>query len=117
MANDKSISKPIQLIDDDERLTLEVGESKIYYRRIMAAERNNIVLKHTKRGTITPDNQTKIAEEILTLCVLDWKNVISKGKQIKYSPELLMKLPESVLQLLETGIIFNTAGEQDTTGN
>ena len=40
---------PIQIVQDDERLTYENAGSKIFYRRISTAKRSAIVRKHTKR--------------------------------------------------------------------
>lgn len=90
---------PIQIIENDEELTYEIEDSKIFYRRISTLKRGGIVKRHTKRGK--PD-WNAITEEILNYIITGWENVEKSGRGILFDPELITAIPEDVLtEILE----------------
>lgn len=85
---------PVQIIKKDERLTLEIADSKFFYRRISTTARAAIVRKHTKRGKT---EWPAVTEEVIQYVLLGWDNVQSGGQGIPFDAELALSLPEDVL--------------------
>lgn len=107
--NLKNEKRPVQIITPEENLVLEIGESKFFYRRIRAAEKNNIILKYTDRGKI---DQVAATMEILKSCVRGWQGVRNgDGSEVEFTVDLIEALPESVLWQLETAIVLSPFGE------
>jgi len=97
------MAQPVKLISNEETLVLSIGESRFLYRRIRAAEKHNILQKHTVRGQV---NQMAAAAEILRTCLKGWENVEDgSGNEVPFSPDLIESLPETVLMQLEVAII------------
>ncbi|MDZ7355752.1 MAG: hypothetical protein ONB55_21745 [candidate division KSB1 bacterium] len=102
------MAQPVKLISNEETLVLSIGESRFLYRRIRAAEKHNIIQKHTVRGQI---DQAVAAVEILRLCLKGWEGVQdSEGNEVTFSTELIEALPETVLMQLEIAVI-SASGE------
>lgn len=102
------MSQPVRLISADEKLVLSIGDSRFIYRRIRAAEKQNILQKHTTRGQI---NQTAAAAEIIRTCLKGWENVVDdKGEDIPFSHDLIEGLPEMVLMQIEVAVL-SASGE------
>lgn len=83
----------IQLVQNDEKMTYENGGSKIFYRRISALKRGEIIRKHTNKGKTDWFGATT---GILEYAVIGWENVQVKGENILYDADVLKGLPESV---------------------
>jgi len=83
----------IQLVQNDEKLIYENGGSKIFYRRISALKRGEIIRKHTSKGKT---DWTGATTGILEYAVIGWDNVQVKGENIPYDADVLKGLPESV---------------------
>ncbi len=97
---------PLQIVKKDERLTLEIAGSKLFYRRIATGARAAIVAKHTKRGKT---DWSAVTADIIRYALLGWENVQSEGRDIPFDAELALALPEeSLSQLMEA---FGGTGE------
>jgi hypothetical protein len=108
------MSKYVRIIAPDETFELKVGDSKFFYRRLRAAEKNNIILKHTKRGEI---DKTAATMEILKMCLKGWEGVKdSNGNDVKFTVDLIEALPETVLIQLELAAI-SAYGEEASPKN
>jgi hypothetical protein len=103
---------PIQIVQDDERLTYENAGSKIFYRRISTAKRSAIVRKHTKRGKT---DWNAVTSDLVTAAIIGWSNVQVKGKDVQYDPDLALKLPEEVLS--EIVALTGGTGEDEENGD
>jgi len=108
---------PIQIIDNDEKLTYEIEGSKIFYRRITTLKRGVIVKRHTKRGKA---DWNAITEEMLRYIITGWKNVQKSGEEITFDPDLITAIPEDVLtEILELAGApsHELSGSEDTEKN
>ncbi|MFH2012518.1 MAG: hypothetical protein ABIJ37_07470 [Pseudomonadota bacterium] len=85
---------PIQIVQDEERLTYENDGSKIFYRRVSTLRRGRIVQKHTKRGKTDWNAVTK---ELLEDVILGWENIEKAGKKVPFSQDLIPCLPDDVI--------------------
>lgn len=85
---------PIQIVQQDERLTYESEGSKIFYRRIPNSQQNLIVKRHTKKGKT---NWKEVSKEFLEYIVLGWKDVEMGGKNINFDQAFLPQLPSDVV--------------------
>jgi len=103
---------PIQIIQDDEKLTYEMAGSKILYRRISTLKRGSIVRKHQKRGKT---DWNAVTAEILQYVILGWEAVQAKGQDIPFDAELALKLPEDVLS--DILALSGGAGEDEDGGD
>lgn len=99
---------PIQIIQDDERLTYELAGSKIYYRRISTMRRSAIVRKHTKRGKT---NWQDVTADIIEYVITGWDTVQSKGVDVPFSIDLAKRLPEDCLS--DIVALAGGAGDED----
>lgn len=96
---------PVRLVSEQEKLVVEIEGSKFFYRRIKSIERQNIIRKHSRRGNILDANWGAATQEMIKLCVTGWENVIDgNGEPIKYEPELIESLPDSVLTRISEAI-------------
>jgi len=85
---------PIQIVKQDERLRYENDGSVIYYRRIPAAKRSYIVKIHTKKGKT---DWGAVVRDVLEYITLGWENVQDSGKDIPFSIDAAMYLPDDVI--------------------
>lgn len=103
---------PIQIIQDDEKFTYENAGSKIFYRRISTARRSSIVRKHTKRGKT---DWNAVTSDLVIEAIIGWENIQARGKDIPYSADVALKLPEEVLS--EIVSLTGGTGEDDVDGD
>ncbi len=102
---------PLQIIKKEERLTLKISGSTLYYRRIPTGVRAAIVRKHTKRGRV---DWNAVTEDIVRYVLLGWENVQADKKDIPFDIEMAISLPEEALgELMEAA---GGAGEDDEGG-
>lgn len=81
---------PIDLSNEEERLTYEYEDSKIFYHRISKARLNFIQKAHNRRGII---DWNAVTDSVLRECIISWQNVNSNGKPVAFNPDLILKLP------------------------
>ena len=84
----------IELVSNDEKLTHEIGDSKVFYRRIPTNIMNGFQKRLTRRG-IT--DWVSVTEEALKWAVLGWEGFTVGGKDVEYSVELLFKIPSDIV--------------------
>jgi hypothetical protein len=83
----------IKLISEQERHSLSIGESTIYYRRVPSGVQQKFRQKHTHRGVL---NDPAWVEEVLAYSLLGWEGVQDvDGQPVPYSTELIRYLPEA----------------------
>ncbi len=99
---------PVKLINQNERLKLEIDGSTFYYRRLKSIERNNIIKKHTRRGEV---DFAAAAIEMISTCLLDWDNVYDGDKKVKFDKNLVDSFPEEVLIEIQKAIGANEGDE------
>jgi len=98
------------LVDETERLTFEIGETKIFYRRL-SPERARIMRElHTTNGEVNTD---ALGKDGLEFCVSGWEGVYNPdGEKVEYSTTLLDKLPGQIRQELINRIIDGTETQE-----
>jgi len=96
----------VKLLSEKEKLSLRIGETVFYYRRIRPSERKNIIDKYTVRGKI--ENMGAAVVDMLRLCVTGWDGVLDENdNEVPFDSELLHPdiFPEQVLVQLEAAIV------------
>ena len=92
----------VKIIKPDERLVLEVGETKFYYKRIPTDHANAIRRKCTVRGEL---DGGKAGLEILKGFLLDWENVQDwDGNEVPFNKDNIALIPDTVLADIITAI-------------
>ena len=89
---------PILLISDSERLSLELGDSTLYYRRVPALKRAELLAKHTTFG-IVDEPAWQLA--MVTYALTGWANVQTlDGVAVPFEARLVGTLPPPVIGAL-----------------
>ena len=92
----------VKIIKPDERLVLEVGETKFYYKRIPTDHANAIRRKCTVRGEL---DGGKAGLEILKGFLLGWDNVQDwDGNEVPFNKDNIALIPDTVLADIITAI-------------
>ena len=92
----------VKIIKPDERLVLEVGETKFYYKRIPTDHANAIRRKCTVRGEL---DGGKAGLEILKGFLLGWDNVQDwDGNEVPFNKDNITLIPDTVLADIITAI-------------
>ncbi|MBM4401540.1 MAG: hypothetical protein FJ045_06285, partial [Crenarchaeota archaeon] len=97
MENGKRPSEAIFIEDKDERFAFKVGESTIWYRRL-GAEGLRLIREVTTSPAGKMDSEA-FQRLVFERCILGWENVYSGKppyKELSFSVETAMKMPESV---------------------
>ena len=90
----------VKIVQKDEKLVYNVGDTVFYYKRITSERAGAIRRKHTKRGE-TDFNRAGI--EMLQSYLLGWENVQDwDDNQIDFTPENIALIPDEVLADLIT---------------
>jgi hypothetical protein len=86
---------PIVLVTDTEKLSLPLGDSTLYYRRVPALKRAELVQKFTTFGLVDePGWQLAMVEYALT----GWDNVTTlDGVAVPFEARLVGTLPPPVI--------------------
>lgn len=87
----------IQVVKEEEKLTMVWEDSKIYYRRIPTPVQNRIITRNTKKGK---QNWEKVNEAFLKYCVLGWDNVQDEGTPVDFQEALVTALPGEIVDAL-----------------
>lgn len=86
---------PVRIIQKDERLIYNVGDTKFYYKRISSERASAIRRKHTKRGEL---DAGAAGFEMLRTYILDWDNVQDwDGNQVEFTSENIALIPDEIL--------------------
>lgn len=99
---------PIQLIKNDERLSLTIDGSTFFYRRIKSHDASMLRDKHTQRGEFKVEG---FGKELLERYVLGWDNVYEGKKKAEFKPEYL----ESLESPIKTQLIAAINGDRNPT--
>lgn len=115
----------IQIVEDQERFDLEVGDSILILRRFDSQVYKEIEKKHTVRkkhfrsGQMIEDSDSfAINEDLLDYMLTDWKDVKSPttGEDVPCTRENKIKLPSSVkLQITEACDADSVTSEKKTS--
>ena len=92
----------VKLINPNERLVLEQGETKFFYRRVTSEEANAIRRSCTVRGEIDGGKAGMI---ILKKFLIGWENLQDwDDNQVPFSIENISMVPDQVLANIITAI-------------
>ena len=85
----------VRIINANEKLVHEVGDTKFYYRRITSGHANAIRRKHTNRGVV---DGNKVGFEVLEAYLIGWDNVLDwDDNEISFSVERIESIPDGIL--------------------
>jgi hypothetical protein len=88
----------IELIREDERLTLTVFGAEIYYRRLPSNIASRMRKECERRGVV---DDVLLGRKFMEYCLLGWNDqVMSGGQQVPFSFEAAMALPNEVIEKL-----------------
>lgn len=104
----------IKLVSKKERLKHEISGSIIHYRRISLEEKKLFLRKNTRRGIV---DQAGLGEDMLRAAVLGWDNVLSEGEPVEFSSDLVMCLPDEVIEELVPLLDAATHEDAQASGN
>jgi len=86
----------ITIIREHERLTLEKGGSKFFYRRVPQQERARILSQAVPRRGGDP-NWERVLLEMLEYAMLGWENVLDgDGSALDFDKGLIGYIPQDV---------------------
>jgi len=92
----------VKIIKSDERLILEIGDTKFYYKRITTDHANAIRKRCTVRGEM---DGGKAGLEILKGFLLDWDDVRDwDDNEVPFTKENIALIPDAVLADIITAI-------------
>ena len=92
----------VKIIKPDEKLVLEVGYTKFYYKRIPTDHANAIRRKCTVRGEL---DGGKAGLEILRNYLVGWENLQDwDGNDVPFSKDNIILVPDTVLAEIITAI-------------
>lgn len=84
----------IQLISKTEKLVVEIGGGKFFYRRIPNVAWESYTTKHTERGKV---NINAALDEVIGDHIYSWDHVVDENiKPIEFSKEMAAFLPDDV---------------------
>ena len=90
----------IRIVKETERLVFEGDGFKIFYRRMPAPIRADIIRRNTPRRGGDPD-YAKASISMLRYCILGWEGVYDfnesgEREEVEFSKDLIGMLPDSV---------------------
>jgi len=102
---------PIVIVSESERLSLPLGDSTLYYRRVPALKRAELIQKHTTFGLV---NEPAWQLDMVRYALTGWDNVQTlDGVAVPFEPRLIDTLPPQVIGQL-MGKIQETSPAPDT---
>jgi hypothetical protein len=92
----------VKIIQKDERLVYNAGDTTFYYKRISSERASAIRRKHTKRGDM---DAGAAGFEMLRTHLLGWENVQDwDDNQVEFTSENIALIPDEILADLITMI-------------
>lgn len=92
----------VKIIQKNERLIHQVGETKFYYKRITPERAGFIRKRHTKRGEM---DASAAGFEMLDTHLLGWESLEDwEDNKVEFSLENIRLIPDEVLADLITAI-------------
>ncbi len=109
-----NVGDQVSLVSDEERLTLVIGVSSFFYRRMPNRVRNRLIQKHTKMGNT---NWGKFITDAMQWGLFGWKNVNDHGQPIEFEHKLIERLPQDTQLELQQAMGASIAQEDERQKN